>query len=152
MPAISGSAALLTLCCFCSTMLSVAYPFLSQMTLRKKSINFGLNEDVLSIWRKGMVFVLLSQRVCQPFSDPSLNFPMIESPQTLWTVIGQQFYLNLDNTFFCIHAIKASSDGFRFSIQYENTREPVVADPDEVRWMLQNSSIYTRLLYDYGTV
>ncbi|KAI6146255.1 hypothetical protein BKA82DRAFT_4015823 [Pisolithus tinctorius] len=105
MPAISGSAALLTLCCFCSTMLSVTYPFLSQMMLRKKLINFGLNEDML--------------------------------------IIGQQFYLNPDNTFFHIHAIKASSDGFQFSIQYKNTREPVVADLDEVRWMLQNSSILT---------
>ncbi|KAI6146033.1 hypothetical protein BKA82DRAFT_4357363 [Pisolithus tinctorius] len=32
--------------------------------------------------------------------------------QFLSQVIGQQFYLNPDNTFFRIHAIEASSDGF----------------------------------------
>lgn len=71
-------------------------------------------------------------------------------------VIGIQFLLKEADLLFCVNAIHLHSDGFQFSVQYEDiryvlydflicslftvhNREPNIVGPEELKRMLQNS-------------
>ncbi|KIM56228.1 hypothetical protein SCLCIDRAFT_29767 [Scleroderma citrinum Foug A] len=54
-------------------------------------------------------------------------------------VIGVQFLLKEADLLFCVNAIHLRLDGFQFSVQYEDIREPDIIGPEELKRMLQNS-------------
>ncbi|KAL4078096.1 hypothetical protein V8B97DRAFT_2021305 [Scleroderma yunnanense] len=52
-----------------------------------------------------------------------------------------QLDLHQYDLFFHVHAIEVSSEGYQFAIQYENIRDPDHVSPEELKWMLENSSL-----------